>query len=280
METAGLTDNKKVDQSGHLSDTRRAFDQVAGDYDGSLGNNLLIQRLRDQFISELQSRFSEDDHLLDIGCGTGLDAVLMANRGNMITAIDWSQKMIRKTRQRAWKKRVDEQVFCHNLGAHEMVQFPSNHFDGIYSNLGVVNCIMDMDEFARQSQRILKKEGCLVMSVIGRWCPWEILYYMAKGHWKRALIRLKREPVAVNLEGEKVWTRYYSPGELKKYFTPYFNLLQLRSMNLFVPPPYLVSWYKNHPGCFERLEKLDSTVGHWPVLRGMGDHFLMVLKMR
>ncbi len=263
-----------------LQDTQRAFDKVAADYDGTLGNNALIQRLRKHFLSVVRQYTTAGDHLLDVGCGTGLDAVSLARAGRWITAVDWSDAMVGRTRKRAEKENLADRVFAHQMGAHEITNFPSDHFNVIYSDLGALNCIMNQDAFARQCRRVLKSEGYLVASVIGRICPWEIFYYLFRGKWKRALIRLKREPVAVNLEGEKVWTQYFTPREFIDHYEPSFEVTRLRSMNLFAPPPYLVAWYHKYPQWFARGEQLDVKSGDWPILRSMGDHFLVVLKKK
>src|SRR3569832_758057 len=63
-----------------LRDTRDAFDSVAADYDGDRGNNLLIQQMRDEMWRWLDATFPPRARLIDIGCGTGLDAVRMAQQ--------------------------------------------------------------------------------------------------------------------------------------------------------------------------------------------------------
>jgi len=37
--------------------------------------------------------------LIDLGCGTGLDAVRMAHSGHRVTATDWSSQMVERTRK-------------------------------------------------------------------------------------------------------------------------------------------------------------------------------------
>jgi len=73
-----------------LHATRAAFDSVAADYDGPRGNNALIQDMRAEMWRWLDRAFVPGYRLLDLGCGTGLDAVRMAHRGHRVVATDWS----------------------------------------------------------------------------------------------------------------------------------------------------------------------------------------------
>jgi hypothetical protein len=42
----------------------------------------------------------------------------------------------------------------------------------------------------------------------------------------------------------------------------------------------MVDRYRRHPGWYERLGRMDDRLGHLPVLRDMGDHFLIVMQRR
>src|SRR5690348_6909286 len=90
-----------VISSADLEQTQAAFDSVAADYDGPRGNNVLIQRMRDTMWRELERYFAWNARLIDLGCGTGIDAEHLARRGRTVLATDWSPAMVERTRQRA-----------------------------------------------------------------------------------------------------------------------------------------------------------------------------------
>ncbi len=71
-----------------LQETRDAFDSVAADYDGPRGNNTLIQDMRSEMWRTLDATFPSSSRLIDLGCGTGLDAVRMGRSGHYVTATD------------------------------------------------------------------------------------------------------------------------------------------------------------------------------------------------
>jgi SAM-dependent methyltransferase len=128
--------------------------------------------------------------------------------------------------------------------------------------------------------RLLKPGGALVFTVIGRICPWEIGHYLRLGRWRRATVRFARKPVAVQMNNHTIWTRYYAPRELYAAFKPHFTLEHFRGLCVFAPPPYLTWLRHRHPRWHARLWDIDRRVASWPLVRGMGDHFLMVMKKR
>ena len=262
-----------------LLQTRDAFDSVAADYDGPRGNNAPIQDMRTEMWCMLDATFGAGSRVLDIGCGTGLDAVRMARAGHAVTATDWSQRMIERTRQRAAAEQV--QVHALALGAHELGQLSeSGEFDGAYSNLGALNCVPDLNAVAQQCARLLRPSGMLVFAVIGRICPWEISHYALRGNWRRIGVRFAGGMVPVGMNKRVVWTHYYSPREFYRPFARLFAWQSCRSLGLLVPPPYLGGLRERHFRWYERLRRLERRTGSWPGLRSLGDHFLLVMRKR
>src|ERR1700692_4202307 len=96
----------KSERLPKLLETRDAFDSVAADYDGPRGNNELIQDMRGEMWNWLAATFVPGERLIDLGCGTGLDAVHLANLGFHITATDWSPLMVERTAARAAAQQV------------------------------------------------------------------------------------------------------------------------------------------------------------------------------
>jgi ubiquinone/menaquinone biosynthesis C-methylase UbiE len=264
-----------------LLDTQRAFDSVAVDYDGPRGNNELIQRMRLTLWNTVRDAIpsTSGSRLLDLGCGTGIDAAEFARRGHHVVATDWSPLLVARTRARASDIGLASRVQAMHVGVHQLDQL-DDRFDGIYSNFGPLNCAPDLPAVAVECERLLKPGGMLVFSVIGRICPWEIGYYALKGRIKRAAVRAARGATAVGMNRHTIWTYYYSPREFYRAFATYFSLESYRSLSLFMPPPYLVDFYRRHPEGCERLGRLDDRLGALPLLRDMGDHFLIVMRRR
>lgn len=262
-----------------LLDTQRAFDSVAADYDGPRGNNELIQRMRLTLWNTVRELVPAGSRLLDLGCGTGIDAAEFARRGHHVVATDWSPQMIERTRARADEAGLASRVQARHVGVHQLEQL-DDRFDAIYSNFGPLNCAPDLRAVAAECERLLRPGGMLVFSVIGRICPWEAGYYALKGRFKRATVRAARGVTAVGMNRHTIWTYYYLPREFYRAFAEHFSLESYRALSLFMPPPYLVDLYRRRREGYERLGRLDDRLGALPLLRDMGDHFLIVMRRR
>jgi len=264
-----------------LRETRDAFDSVAADYDGLRGNNALIQDMRTEMWRTLDATFAPESRLIDLGCGTGLDAVRMARVGHHVTATDWSQRMVERTRERAEREQLADRVQTIAVGAHELFRVDGQaQFDGAYSNLGALNCVPNLAEMAAQCARLLKPRAALVFSVIGRVCPWEIGYYALRRNWARLRVRFAAAMVPVSMNKQVVWTRYYTPREFYGAFERQFALEHWRGLCVLAPPPYMTQMREKHLRLYERLWRLDRRVAGWPLLRNMGDHFVIVMTKR
>jgi SAM-dependent methyltransferase len=264
-----------------LRDTQQAFDSVAADYDGPRGNNPLIQDMRREMWRALDAAFPNRSRLIDLGCGTGLDAVRMGHLGHRVIATDWSPYMVERTRARAAHELLLGAVQTRAVGAHELHRLEGDQaFDGAYSNLGALNCVPDLSVVARECARLLTSGSRLVFTVMGRVCPWEIAYYLSQGRWARVKVRYARVSVPVRMNNHVIWTRYYQPREFYHAFRQHFTLEHYRGLCVLAPPPYLTWMRERHAHMYARLWRLDRQVSGWPLLRALGDHFLIVMRKR
>ena len=139
---------------------------------------------------------------------------------------------------------------------------------------------MDANDAARSCAELLAPGGSLVVSVIGRACPWEIAYFAARGNARRAALRATRGVVPAPLRGGVVWTRYFTPREFARACMPWFQVKSYRGLGVVVPPPYMLALHRRLGRVAPLIESLDDKIGEMPVGRELGDHFLMVLTRR
>jgi ubiquinone/menaquinone biosynthesis C-methylase UbiE len=104
--------------------------------------------------------------LLDIGCGTGTLAVLMAQRGAQVVGVDIAPPMLAIAARRVREAGLEKRVELRELGAVELdTAFPDGSFDCIASNLVFSELSPDeMDYTLRQCHRLLVPGGQLVIT--------------------------------------------------------------------------------------------------------------------
>lgn len=260
-----------------LRETQQAFDSVAADYDGPRGNNALIQRMRETVWRTVTSEVAPGGRLLDLGCGTGLDAAYFAGRGYQVVATDWSPRMVERTRERAAAGGLSHRLRALTVGIHELDRLEAGAFDAIYSNFGPLNCVPDLDAVARSCAALLVPGGTFVASIMGRVCPWEFAYYLTRRRFARARVRAASGVVPVGMNNHTVWAWYFTPREFYRPFADRFALKHYEALGLFLPPPYLIDVYERRPRLCGFLGWLDDRLGALPLLRDSGDHFLIVM---
>jgi SAM-dependent methyltransferase len=262
-----------------LTDTQRAFDGVAATYDRSNAENPILCAMRERVRAALERFVAPGSRVLDLGCGPGTDDVPLAQRGHIVTAVDWSPAMVVEARRRVLEAGIEHSVSVQHLGVHQLDRLAPETFDAAYSNFGALNCVADAAEAAAAIADRLRPGGVLVASVIGRVCPWELALYLWRGEWSRATVRFRTHRVAVPLEGRTVWTQYYTPRQFTRAFAAAgFRVVWLRALALFTPPPYMHALAGRRRALVARLQQLEDAVADWRVVRGCGDHFLIVLK--
>ncbi len=262
-------------------DTAAAFDGVAATYDGPQGNNDLIQRMRDITWRRMSQIFPAGSRLLDLGCGTGIDALHLATGGYRVHATDWSAAMVERAALRA-DAAPSGALTAERVGAHDLSPLVrrGERFDGAYSNFGPMNCVADLRATASALGELLAPGDRCLFTVIGRVCPWEVVHYLLRRRWRRATVRFCRGQTPVGMAGGTIWTRYYTPREFARCFEKDFDVSRVQALSLFVPPPYLDWLPRRLPRVFAAAARVDDVVGAWPLLRVAGDHFMIELRRR
>jgi SAM-dependent methyltransferase len=262
-----------------MLDTRRAFDAVAVEYHRSNAGNPILREMRRRTLDAVRRHVAPGGRLLDLGCGPGTDAQTLIDAGYAVTAIDWSAAMVEQARHRVQRSAAPRRGEVHQLGIDEIARLDAEPFDGALSNFGPLNCVADLHAAAGAIAAKLRPGAVLVASVIGRWCPWEVALFTVKRDWRRIAIRFSTAAVPVPLNGNTIWTRYYSPREVERAFgAAGLGRVSVRGLGLLAPPPYMEGLARRHPDLVAALHRVDDRIGGWPGLRHFGDHFLIVLR--
>ena len=265
---------------------RRAFDAIAPMYDASFRapRNLIMEWLRQENLRLLSSIFPPHSRLVDIGCGTGDEAIFLAQRGAFVVATDTSPVMVYLTRQKARAAGVSERVHPLVVSAGRVATLrAAAPFDGVYSSFGALNCEPDLPAWVDGVAQLLRPGGKLVCSVMNRWCLWEILWFTFRGQRQLARRRWTSEWCTASLtayDGTRLTLpcRYLSAGDMKRLLSPHFTVEHVRALPVLVPPPFLDGLYRRYPRLFQFLRWWEYRLRErWP-WRYLGDHVVIVAR--
>ena len=205
--------------------------------------------------------FRPGDRLIDLGCGTGEDALHFQSLGMAVRAIDTSPGMVRIARARG----VEASVL-----PIEDLRSVSGTFDGAISDFGALNCVADLRPVSTALARLIRPGGRFAICVMGRFCLWETLWYLLRCVPRSAFQRLR--PVTTDTP-QGVPVHHYSIRRLRRAFDPEFTLLEWRGIGLAVPPSYVPALPRV---LYRWFGAIDRRAAHWPVLRALADHRLAV----
>jgi SAM-dependent methyltransferase len=249
-----------------------AFDEMAAEYDNVFTATALGQAVRAIAWKRFQTAFAGRERLLEIGCGTGEDAVHLAQRGHRVLAIDASPQMLRVAALKA------ERAGC----AHR-VQFvcmpmdtlrsglSGEKFDGIYSNFGAINCTQHIDRIAADLAPLVPSCAPLALVAMGRYVPWEWAWYLARGAGRKAFRRLNRDGV----EWRGIRVSYPSPRMLANALRPHFVAQRASALGFALPPSYAAGWLDHSPRMLAVLTRVEHAVQRWAALAAFADHYYL-----
>src|SRR5438046_7856147 len=120
---------------------RTAFDRAANTIDTIVIYNPVNAWLRNECRRELLALYPEKSTLIEIGCGTGVDAVFLAERGHRIAATDISDRMVERARERIAAADLGGRVLVFrgrlDQVASQLERSEWSPFDGAYANFSL-----------------------------------------------------------------------------------------------------------------------------------------------
>jgi ubiquinone/menaquinone biosynthesis C-methylase UbiE len=104
-------------------------------------------------------------HILEIGCGTGELACMLARQGKMVHGFDINPNMIACARARSRTQNLEEKLSFQKMGVHAMDGLPAGVYDAVVATLVFSELSDDERQFAlRHARRILKPEGIIAIA--------------------------------------------------------------------------------------------------------------------
>ncbi len=238
------------------------FDKIASEYDALWSDTPIGIAQRSAVWNRVDPLFKKGDFVLDLGCGTGVDALHLQKSGVSVYGIDSSPEMVEVARRRGVT------ADCCPI---EHMQYFDMRLDGVLSNFGALNCLESLTGIAGSLARMVRPGGRLALCFLGRVCLWETVFYLLRGQPGKAFRRFLGR--ASSPIGAAV--RYPSRAAIASAFKPRFQLLGVYGIGFSVPPSYiklLTQWE------VEQATALDRRLAHKPGLRSLSDHQLYIFE--
>jgi SAM-dependent methyltransferase len=248
-----------------------AFDDLAAAYDTTFTASALGRSLRALAWERLDALFAGGSRVLEIGCGTGEDAVRLALRDIDVLATDPSPAMLRmaadKAKRAGCARRIEFRCLpMERLGA----ELAGERLDGVWSNFGAINCVPNLGAAAADLATVLAPGAPLAWVVMGRDVPWEWAWFLARSNRHKAF---RRRQV-----GGAVWrgTRivYPTPADLKRALAPCFEPTRCVPLGFVLPPSYAAGWLERRPRLLAALVHVERAAQRFETLAALGDHYI------
>lgn len=259
-----------------------AFDAFAQAYDNTFTNTRLGRMLRARVWTHLKADFQPGQHILEVACGTGEDAVWLAQQGIQVTATDGSADMVQCVKAKAKRQGVEAFVQTQQLSWQDIIARPKQFaqdglYDGVLSNFGGLNTMSEWSALAQALADLVRPGGRILLVPMGPYCPWEVGWYLLHGQGKIALRRFNPD-ATVQIGSETIAVWYPSARRLQQAFKPWFAHRQTESLGLWLPPSYLGHFVQRWPKFFMRLHQLEQATAR--LSGGWGDHYMIRFQRR
>jgi len=251
-----------------LSPAALAFDSIADGFDARFTPWLSVAAQRRAVRQALLATFAPRSRLIELGGGTGDDAVWMAGRGHEVLMTDPSPRMVAV----AQAKLAGNPALAARVAAAEELDAIDGVFDGAWSTFAGLNCVRDLAPVGRGLARLLRPGASAMLVLFGTACPGEMLVEGLRGRPRNMFRRAARGTVPARLNGHDFTVVYHRRKALAAAFAPWFRPAGRRGIGIFVPPSAAEPWISKRPHFLAMLEALDDVVGR--PLAMFGDHVL------
>jgi ubiquinone/menaquinone biosynthesis C-methylase UbiE len=258
-----------------------AFDSASEEYDYTISHNYINCWIRKRSINELHRITKASDVLLEIGCGTGSEAIQISKRVRGIVATDISEKMLNLLKRKVKARRLDRKILPAKARASEISGIRGLLLEGnvrvAYSFNGALNCEPDIHKVPGELAKVVQEDGYFLCSIRNTLCLPEALSHFLVLQFDKTATR-KDQPTMVSVGGLDIPSCYYSPSRFAKIFRPHFQVRKMIGLPAFLPPASLSDYYLRTGRPRLILEKLESVLGDRFPFNRLGDQTLFVFQ--
>ncbi len=220
-----------------------AYDSLAPTYDALLQEG---QWMRARLWQRYGALFQPGQHLLELGCGTGLDTVFLARQGMRVTAVDISPGMLVQLQQKVNALSLAERITAGHLDLNSGADWPEGMFDGMVSAFAVLNTVANLAATAELAAARLRPGSSVIVHMLNAHSLGEWAALARRGQWQH-LGQLRHQcGRVIRLADEAVHHHLYTAESAYAQFASWFNLE--RAYGLEILPGWLRRWERGVSG--------------------------------
>ncbi|HEY5622827.1 MAG TPA: methyltransferase domain-containing protein, partial [Gammaproteobacteria bacterium] len=213
------------------------FDDFAADYDRRFSHRQPAIWLRAAVHARIEPLLVAGAEIIELGCGTGEDSIWFARRGCRVRATDASAGMLAQARKKIGVLGLDSQISLQQLDladwrAGDMASQPRARI--VFSNFGALNCIEDLRPVFGAASECLETGGYLAVTLMGRFCLSETIFFGARGQFTKAARRWSGSS-AYRAGGEEHPVWYHAPAEVRRAAEG-FREISISGVGALLPP--------------------------------------------
>ena len=258
----------------------KGFSKISSHYEQLDKTSSLINWMRKRVRKHLHKELKPIAKILEINCGSGIDAVYFAKKGYNIHATDIAPGMIDVVTTKIKSESLKKNLSCQRLSFNELNKLNPQKYNHIFSNFGGLNCSSEeeLQEVFGLFKQLLSPNGKITLVLMPKICAWEFLKIL-KGN-KTAFRRLKKDGVFANIEGEQVHTFYHSASRIKNLLLKDFKNFKVENICFLAPTGNHVDFPEKYPVLFNTLSLFDTISNKIPFFRGYGDYYILTASLK
>jgi SAM-dependent methyltransferase len=259
-------------------DSAQPFDPLAAAYDDTFTHTPIGRYLRGRIHARLDQHVQPGDYVLELGCGTGEDALHLARRGVRVLAADASAAMLDVARAKVQGNALVEfanvDIRCLGVRRRAPLQPQNTVFDAAFANFGPLNALDDWRPLAAWLAGQIKPGGMVGLGIMGPLCLWETLWHGLHGDFRTASRRWKGQ-AAFQADHAAVPMNVYYPSvtRIKRDFAPHFRCIHVEPVGLFLPPSDAFAIIEKRPRLLRLLTALEDGSQRFALLARLADHY-------
>jgi SAM-dependent methyltransferase len=249
-----------------LEESKELWDVAAQTYEKAFVDTLTGRLWRAAVWTELDRAFPPGSRVLEMNCGTGVDAIHLAKRGVAVCACDISPAMIERARNSASAAGLDGLLQFRVLPTEDLNRIPVHErFAGAFSNFSGLNCVSDLSAVSQTLAARLSPGSVVLLCMLGPSMKWERFWRIVQ----RRVGKVEKQDPQSRIPRSFQVTRY-SCREVAAALQPWFHLRRRKGIGIFVPPAFLDTTAARFPKIIRTLAALERVVAKAPFFRDHG----------